>query len=115
MVNNIKEKEKLLEIVRLLSKGYNPIKRRPFSKKSSMNSLEIRKALSKAYEALRYVQESEINFNSGKPWSRGDEKQLLNDYRSGISIRKLALINGRSEGAITSRLVKLGEIEYLRK
>lgn len=76
----MKRLEEVVEIIRLLSRGYNPVKHRPFSKTSSMKNSKIRDALEKAYEALRYIQESEIKFNAGKPWRR-------QEIEGGIPIR----------------------------
>jgi hypothetical protein len=44
----------------------------------------------------------------GEPWGRQEEKALLAAYKSGVSVKELALIHGRNVGGIKSRLEKLG-------
>ena len=49
--------------------------------------------------------------NAGKPWSKEEESQLLQEFRRGTDIPGLAQHHGRTEKAIRKRLELLGEIE----
>ncbi len=53
---------------------------------------EIRKKYRRAYEK----------------WSKNEEEELICDYKGGLTISQLAQKHQRKEGAIKSRLVKLG-------
>lgn len=45
--------------------------------------------------------------NHGEPWSKAEEKELAQGYESGKTIRELAVLHGRTHGAIKARLKKL--------
>jgi len=49
--------------------------------------------------------------NAGKFWSPREDKVLCARYAAGTSIVDLASKHGRTQGAITFRLVKLGKIQ----
>ena len=49
--------------------------------------------------------------NTGKPWNKEEEAQLLQEFRCGTDIPGLAQHHGRTEKAIRKRLELLGEIE----
>jgi len=49
--------------------------------------------------------------NAGRPWSQGDDDALIKAFEAGSTISALATGLGRTRGAITARLVKLGKIE----
>lgn len=53
----------------------------------------------------------QIHASAYSPWTAGEESQLKIQFFEGKSIRDIAQILGRKEGAITSRLRKLG-IDY---
>ena len=46
--------------------------------------------------------------NHGKKWMEQEDKQLLEEYNQGKTIKELSLLYERGEGAIRSRLIKLG-------
>ncbi|HEX7809966.1 MAG TPA: hypothetical protein VF608_14615 [Thermoanaerobaculia bacterium] len=48
---------------------------------------------------------------AGSPWNADEESRLGQEFDAGMSIAQIALQHGRSSGAITSRLVKLGRID----
>lgn len=48
---------------------------------------------------------------NGEPWTPSEDDYLLASWRSGIPIRDIANAHGRTEGAITSRLPRIGVIE----
>jgi hypothetical protein len=49
--------------------------------------------------------------NRGKPWTADQEAQLLKAFDAGRDIDDIADAHGRTQGAITSRLRKLGRIQ----
>ena len=50
--------------------------------------------------------------NGGLPWSHIEDAELLSEFNGSIPITMIAMLHGRSEGAITSRLKKLGLIYW---
>jgi hypothetical protein len=49
--------------------------------------------------------------NAGKPWTDKEDKQLIDEYKSGISVDELCRIHKRNMGGISSRLVRLNLID----
>jgi len=48
--------------------------------------------------------------NAGNAWSETEDSELLSAYDSGQSNNEIAAQHGRTEGAIASRLMRLGRI-----
>src|SRR5688500_10275639 len=49
--------------------------------------------------------------SAGMPWNEEEDAQLSREFDAGLTTSQIALQHGRSSGAITSRLVKLGRID----
>jgi hypothetical protein len=47
---------------------------------------------------------------AGKPWDGEEDESLVADFESGTAIAELAQMHQRTEGAIRSRLLKLGKL-----
>ncbi len=45
-----------------------------------------------------------------QPWTKEEDQQLIREYENGISTKELSDIHKRTQGAIRSRLKKLGKI-----
>jgi hypothetical protein len=73
---------------------------------------EIRNAISAAATLLKdaRVQRSLLP-SAGTPWSQDEDARLIREFDSSMTISQIALQHGRTSGAITSRLVKLGRID----
>lgn len=54
------------------------------------------------------VRQKRLHRNVYAKWSPEDDRLLLETYRSGASVRELAALFSRNEGAIRSRLKKKG-------
>jgi len=48
---------------------------------------------------------------AGSAWSSEEDQRVCAEYDGGMTIAQIALQHGRSSGAITTRLVKLGRID----
>jgi hypothetical protein len=48
--------------------------------------------------------------NAGRPWSRGEEAELLRAFEAGTTIAQLARQHGRTLQAIQGRLYRLGKV-----
>ncbi len=51
---------------------------------------------------------------AGAPWTQEEDERLCREFDRGMTTAQIALEHGRSSGAITSRLVKLGRIDPSR-
>ena len=49
--------------------------------------------------------------NAGQSWDQGEDQRLIEEYDAGQSVADLAAQHRRSEGAIRSRLTRLGRLE----
>lgn len=49
--------------------------------------------------------------SAGAPWSAEEDTRLGHEFDAGMTVAQIALQHGRTSGAITSRLVKLGRID----
>jgi hypothetical protein len=127
-INNIKEKRLLninrtgnvmietkqaLEILKKLIYGINPINDSNLSDNNLYHNPQILRAFFTAYIALerdfKQVQKSNIlPKNAGDPWTNKEETILVDEYKSGMSISDIAKTHNRTNGAISSRLKKLG-------
>lgn len=69
-----------------------------------------------AAQALQRVQRSDerrqtLPGNTGQPWRADEEACLVASFDTGSDIAQLARLHKRTEGAIRSRLFKLGKID----
>ena len=104
------------KIIESLADGVDPSTGEILPAQSAVNSPEVVRALFMAAKALygavkREQRDGALPDNAGKTWVDEEDKILLAGFDSGISAKDLALKHGRTHGAITSRLVRLGRIE----
>ena len=109
------ETDRAIEIIKLLSDGVDPFTGEIFPENSPYQHPDTVRALFKAIDALRKIQsrlarQGNLPGNAGKPWTEGEDNQLINTYDSGKSIKEISEEHKRTEGAIKSRLLKLGKI-----
>jgi len=107
--------DRAIEILRLLSDGIDPFTGEMFPKDSPFQHPDIVRALFKAVDALRKIQGRQVRQknlpeSAGKPWTEEEDNQLINGYDAGRSFKELSEKHKRTEGAIKSRLLKLGKI-----
>lgn len=112
------EINKALEIIKVLSEGVDHYTGEVFPPDSPYQHSDIVRALFKAISALEYLQERNkrqktLPENAGKPWSAEEDNLLINRFDKGISIKELSKAHKRTEGAIKSKLVKLGKISLI--
>lgn len=78
---------------------------------------ELIAALNLASEALvllarRKDRLSTLPENVGKPWSEDEDKELIKAFQDGQPVKALATKHKRTQGAITARLSRLGQLPY---
>lgn len=103
------------KIIDVLANGIDPESGEILPAGSTFNSPQVIRALFVAVAALdRAVKREERNGalpdNAGRAWSDEEDKKLLAIFDAGTPAKEIAAKHGRTLGAITSRLVRLGRI-----
>ncbi len=104
-----------IKIVQLLSDGIDPETGEVLEKQNVFNNPQVVRALFVALNALERVKKiesrkNELPSNSGKAWTEEEDNNLIKAFDESKDINELAEIHMRTNGAITSRLIRLGKI-----
>lgn len=104
------------EILRYLADGVGPYTGAPLPQSSPYQQAETVRALGIALRAMdaytrRLAREARLPSHAGKPWTSQEEQTLIKEFRQGRSVQELSDLHKRTEGAITSRLTRLGLLE----
>ena len=71
-----------------------------------------KEALKKSLKSKKVTIEADTPNNAGQPWKPEEDEELESRFDSGMGgVSKLEKLHGRTKGAISSRLVRLGKIE----
>lgn len=76
------------------------------------NTSEIRLIPSEPEANLHRDRPDQNEQRHGQAWTSSEEKELILAFKAGKSIPEIALLHGRTDGAIKSRLQKLDLIEW---
>lgn len=112
------EIETALRILRALSDGIDPGTGEIFPPESPYQRPDTIRALLTAVYSLEKMQGKVSSHgilpgNAGKPWTEEEEKSLTVGFDQSVSFSELSKKHGRTQGAIKSRLLKLGKISSL--
>lgn len=104
------------EILRALADGRDPATGAAFPPDSPYQQAETVRALYLALEALDTPPAKSRSADPNRPnlnqkWTPEEEQRLRDAFAANTPIPQIATTHGRSAGAITSRLVKLGLIQ----
>lgn len=102
-----------LRILRALAEGKNPFSGADLPEESLYRSLGILPDLRAAVEALEKSAKRKarkLPAEAGKIWSIEEDQALLLEFYKGASLADLAQKHRRTQGAIRSRLMKLGKL-----
>ena len=104
---------KSLHILCSLAEGVEPQTGEVFAADSPYQHPDTVRALFAAIQALQKQEEREKRqqpppTNAGKPWDKAEDEQLCASFSQGVTVRQLSERHGRTQGAIQSRLMKLG-------
>jgi hypothetical protein len=103
-------------IIETLANGVDPETGEVLSAQSVFNNPQVIRALFIATNALdslakREKREKTLPGKAGNAWSETEDSELLSAFDAGGSIIDISTIHGRTEGAIASRLIRLGRIK----
>lgn len=104
-----------LRTIESLADGVDPVTGEIFAHDSPYQSPQILRALFVAIRALeqrkvRQTREKSLPENASKPWEESEGERLYNSFDAGTTLMELARQHNRTEGAIESRLVRLGKL-----
>ena len=107
------ESTEALRIIRALADGVNPFTGKSLDADSLYQNPQTVQALYGAIEALEWRQNRQERIarlpnNAGKPWSREEDQQLVDEFQNHMSFQRMAETHSRTVGAIKSRLMKKG-------
>ena len=103
-----------LRILRSLADGKHPFTGEPLPDESCYQSAKVLRALLAGIEALEKATDRKsrkLPAGAGKPWDTEEDRALVADFEGGAAIADLAQNHQRTEGAIRSRLMKLGKLQ----
>ena len=109
------EAPEALRILEALADGIDSHTGEIFPIDSPYQNPQIIRALFVAIRALerlevRPVRPKHLPENAGKPWDDSELTNLIESFDAGVEIKQLAQRHGRTEGAIVSRLERLGKV-----
>ena len=104
------------ELLEMLADGVNPTTGEALSNTDSCNQPDVIRALYLAVRQLEKAEQSRkrndsLPENAGKPWTKEDDEKLAQMFEEGRSKKYICDCFRRTEGAISSRLVRLGKIQ----
>lgn len=102
-----------LDVLRRLAEGIDPATGEVFEPDSPYQQPQVIRALFTAIEQLEKVQKRQARQKSlparaGQPWDQTESDELLQQYKSGHTVKNLAQQHQRTPWAIRSQLEKLG-------
>ena len=103
-------------LISSLAEGIDPFTGEVLSNDHLLQHPQVVRALFHSIHALEQHAKSakrdpSIPANAGTSWDANEDATLAREFESGIPIPELAKRHGRTKGAITSRLVRLGKIK----
>lgn|GEM_PF-1373771 len=102
-----------LRILRALAEGKHPFTGAQLPDESCYQSAKVLRALLAGIEALEKAAKRKnrnLPAEAGKSWSADEDQTLIAEFEKGTSIKDLAQKHQRTQGAIHSRLMKLGKL-----
>lgn len=110
------EQNQALELIRSLAAGTDPLTGEAFAADHICHQVDVVRALSLAAEALQRAASAQkknqgLPASTGKPWTPEEDQALVAAFDSGSTIKQLAAAHLRTNGAVRSRLMKLGKLD----
>jgi hypothetical protein len=109
--DSLDEAKAELEILRELAAGRNPMTGESLPDDSCYQSAKVLRALLSAIKVLEKApRQRALPQKAGQAWSAEEDVECGKCFEQGMTISEMALKHKRTEGAIRSRLEKLGKI-----
>lgn len=110
------EQTQALEIIRSLASGADPSTGEVLAADSVCQQPDVIRALHLAATALQQAattarKNQGLPPATGKPWTADEDQQLIAAFESGSTPKQLAAAHQRTNGAVRSRLMKLGKLD----
>ncbi len=99
-----------IEYLTTLADGVDPATGEILPEGHICNRGDTVRALYAVLQSAGRKKERNLPANAGQPWTQEEEQHLLEGYHAGQSITQLATVHGRTQGAIESRLQRLGAL-----
>ena len=100
-------------MLRALAAGRHPLSGAELPEESCYQSAKVLRALLAGIDALEKSAARKTRLlpaGAGKPWDADEDEALVSDFETVTTIGDLAQNHQRTEGAIRSRLMKLGKL-----
>ncbi len=109
------EPSEALRIIRSLADGVDPHTGEIFPDESPYQHPQVLRALFLAVRAMERLEDRQrrkgvLPANAGKPRDNAEDKVLCEGFDAGLKVGELAQKHRRTEGAVQSRLEKLGKV-----
>lgn len=110
------EPNQALEILRALAAGSDPATGEVLPPDSVCQQPDVVRALAAAVTALQQAanaarKNQKLPSATGKPWTPDEDQALIAAFESGSTPKQLAAAHDRTNGAVRSRLMKLGKLD----
>ena len=110
------EPNQALDILRALAAGTDPATGEVLAPDSACLQPDVASALAVAVTALQQAanaarKNQKLPAATGKPWTADEDQALVAAFESGSTPKQLAAAHDRTNGAIRSRLMKLGKLD----
>ncbi len=106
--------DRATEILRTLAEGTDPLTGEILSDDNVCNRAEVVRAfycILNELEGKKKTPARNLPDNAGKPWTEEDDMKLVKMYDEGCTKKEMMSCFGRTNGAIVSRLMRLGKID----
>jgi hypothetical protein len=105
------DRQQVIAVLESLANGIDPASGAPIPL-DAFHSADTVRALFTASSLLKTVRIPNTKLTAaGAPWTKEEDEQLCREFEAGMTVAQIGLKHGRSSGAITSRLAKLGKID----
>lgn len=108
--------QQTIKVLQALLDGTNPDTGAVLPADSILHSPTVIRALARLILSFEYCEgrsqekKRKLPPNAGRPWATEEDAQVCDELGKGVPIAEMARSHGRSNGAIWSRLVRLGKI-----
>ncbi len=104
-----------LAILEALADGVDPFTGEDLPEGDLIQDPRVREAMTAGMKAVekevtRLERRKKLPGKTGQPWTAEEDARLVAEFDAGRDIAELAVEHGRTSGAITSRLTKLGKM-----